>query len=168
MKFIVFNIVVAGALIYLFANNDNGADVSLPKLDDVTAAAEQLLDRTRAKIRQTQTDLPGQNSANPDSVVPKSEFAAAPPPVAEEPLLDAPVIDEAELAPPASEARVAEAPEADTRQPLEPAVARRRAEVLGEAPGTSFKPVQPTAGRRQQLLDLAEEMEFLAAEFSIR
>ena len=51
MKFIVFNIVVAVALIYLVDNKDNGVDVSLPKFGDVTAAAGQVLDRTRSEER---------------------------------------------------------------------------------------------------------------------
>ena len=41
MKFIVFNIVVAAALIYLVANKDNGVDIALPNLNAVTAAALQ-------------------------------------------------------------------------------------------------------------------------------
>ena len=201
MRFLVFNIVVAGALIYLVANNDDGK-IDLPSLDDISWQAEQALDRVSAEVPRLKSDAPApaEKPENPFSVVPQSDTAASPPP-AEEPLFDAPVIDKEDLPPPAAEPaptplpepvrRVARLPVADAapapaaapleqvaRTPLAEApppppplaadVAQRRAEVLGEAPLTSLAPVQPDADRRRQLLDLAEEMEFLAAEFAVR
>ena len=58
MKFIVFNIVVAAALIYLVANQDDTVNVTLPKVSDITAAAGQVFDRTSAAETPTQTDTP--------------------------------------------------------------------------------------------------------------
>ena len=158
MKFIVFNIVVAVALIYLVANKDIGFDVSVPKLAKVTAAADQILDRTPAEATQTRAAAAAPKPANPFSLVSLSEVVAAPP----APFVDAPVIDDADLA--ISNAGTLAAV---TPTPRDPAVARRRAEVLGAGPGTP-PDLRPVADRRRQLLDLAEEMEYLAAEFSVR
>ncbi len=164
MKFIVFNIVVAGALIYLVTMKDTGVDVSIPKLDEVTAAAEQVFDRRPAAEEQTQTVASVPKSENPFSLEYGGDAAAAPPaPRADQSIVDAPVIDTADLAPQPMLAPVVEAP-----KPLEPAVARRRAEVLGETPAAPPEPVRRAGDRRQQLLDLAEEMEYLAAEFSVQ
>jgi hypothetical protein len=167
MKFIVFNIVVAIALIYLVANKDNGADVALPKLGDVKAAADQVLDRAPAKPQQAETVTPSPKSANPFSIVNQTEIAAA------TPVVDAPVIDASDLVPPYLGTQVAAAPVIDdadleTPQRLDTALAQRRAEVLGEGPVSSLEPVRASTDRRRQLLDLAEEMEYLAAEFSVQ
>jgi hypothetical protein len=169
MKFIVFNIVVAVALIYLVANKDNGVDVSLPKFGDVTAAAGQVLDRTPAAEPQSPAVPPAPKPANPFSIINETKIAAAAP----APFVDAPVIDASDLVPPYLGTQVAAAPVIDAAdlkppQPLETAVARRRAEILGEGPATSPKPVRPATERRRQLLDLAEEMEYLAAKFSVQ
>ncbi len=177
MKFIVFNIVVAVALIYLVANKDNGIDIALPKLDGVTAAAEQVLERAPAAEPQSDRIAPAPKPKNPFSIIDGSETAAAPP------IVDAPVIDAADLVPPYLGTQVADAPVIDAADlaprkvaapiatstaPLDAAVARRRAEVLGEGPVVSATPVQAATDRRRQLLDLAEEMEYLAAEFSVQ
>jgi hypothetical protein len=174
MKFIVFNIVVAVALVYLVANKDNGLDVSLPKLGDVTAAAEQVLGRASAAVPQTRTEAPAPQAENPFSVMPETDSAAAAPKISPEaPLFDAPVIDKEDLSPPpvevaAAEVPAAKVPSAEAPQPLDPAVAQRRAEVLGETAATPSAPVQLITDRRRRLLDLAEEMEYLAAEFSVQ
>lgn len=165
MKFIVFNIVVAAALVYLVANKDTGFDVSLPKFGGVTAAAEQVLDPK---------PVPASESENPFSIMPETDSAVAVPKVApEEPLFDAPVIDREDMPTPstemaAAEAPVVRAPAAAAPRPLDPAVAQRRAEVLGERTVAPSAPVQLITDRRRQLLDLAEEMEYLAAEFSVQ
>ena len=98
-------------------------------------------------------------------------------------MVDAPVIDASDLVPPYLGTQIAAAPVIDDAdlvprkvaatgaappQPLDTAVARRRAEVLGDGPVTSLQPVQSSTERRRQLLDLAEEMEYLAAEFSVQ
>ncbi len=179
MKFIVFNIVVAVALIYLVANKDNGIDIALPKLGDVTAAAEQVLERAPAAEPQADPVPPAAQAKNPFSIIDDSESEIA----AAAPVVDAPVIDAADLVPPYLGTQVADAPVIDAADlaprkvaapiatstaPLDAAVARRRAEVLGEGPVVSAAPVQAATDRRRQLLDLAEEMEYLAAEFSVQ
>ncbi len=177
MKFIVFNIVVAVALIYLVSNKDNGVNVPLPKLGDVTAAAGQVLERASAEPEQSETDTSAPKPANPFSIISETEIAAA------TPLVDAPVIDASDLVPPYLGTQVADAPVIDAADlapprvetpvatpplPLDTAVARRRAEVLGEGPVASPEPLRASTDRRRQLLDLAEEMEYLAAEFSVQ
>ena len=177
MKFIVFNIVVAAALIYLVANQDDTVNVTLPKVSDITAAAGQVFDRTSAAETPTQTVTPALQPANPFSIVGDREVAAI------SPVVDAPVIDASDLVPPYLGTQIAAAPVIDDAdlvprkvaatgaappQPLDTAVARRRAEVLGDGPVTSLQPVQSSTERRRQLLDLAEEMEYLAAEFSVQ
>lgn len=150
MKFIIFNIVVAVALIYLVANKDSGFGVSLPKFGDVTAAAGEALDRAPAafeKFRNT-VEAPSIDSADLSA----SKLPATPTPVAERPVTHVPV-PEAE---PAAEPAVA------------PIVALRRAEVLAEKSAAPSVPVRLATNRRRQLLDLAEEMEYLAAEFSVQ
>jgi hypothetical protein len=170
MKFIVFNVVVAVALVYLVANRDNGFEVSLPNLDDVSAAAEKTLDQVipsapektpivDAPIIMT-ADLATRFSA-PEPEVPEVEVT---PPV---PVVEAPLPAIPEIKVPVREAHNVIVPP-PTRSTVDLAVAQRRAEVLGEGSVTAPDSVQPTADRRRQLLDLAEEMEFLAAEFAVQ
>lgn len=150
MKFIVFNIVVAVALIYLVSNRDSGLDISLPKLNSVTAAAEQTLDRTPSPFEKFRNTVEAPTISNADLA--EGKIPEVPTPVAERPVTKVPV------------------PEATKSAELvvEPAVAQRRAEVLGETAVTPSAPVQLITDRRRQLLDLAEEMEYLAAEFSVQ
>ena len=171
MKFIVFNIVVAVALVYLVANKDNGFDVSLPNLDsklgDVTAAAEQAFDRAAPLGQQALASIDAPTIADADLIdsAPEPELkvaAAAPAPVFEPPLPAPHVIEVA-----TRQTHVIKAPKPRDRAPSSE-VARRRAEVLGEGPVTAPGPVRSAADRRRQLLDLAEEMEYLAAEFSVQ
>lgn len=159
MKFIVFNIVVAVALVFLVANRDNGLDVSLPqlgtKLDEMTAAAETAFERAAPLAQQALATVDAPTIADADLIAsePEAKVAVAVP---------APVVEVA-----TRETHVITAP-----QPLDTApnsaVARRRAEVLGGGSVTAFVPVRSAANRRRQLLDLAEEMEYLAAEFSVQ
>ncbi len=152
MKFIVFNIVVAVALIYLVSNKDSGFDVSLPKYGDVAAAAEKVLDPKPSQFEEFRNTAEAPTIDNADlieSKPPAAQVAAVvPTPVAERPVTQVPV------------------PKAPVS--IDPAVARRRAEVLGERPATLAAPVRLATNRRRQLLDLAEEMEYLAAEFSVQ
>ncbi|NNE84841.1 MAG: hypothetical protein HKN28_12820 [Alphaproteobacteria bacterium] len=165
MKFIVFNVVVAVALVYLVANRDNGFDVSLPSLDDVSAAAEKTLDKVVPSAPEEPAIVDAPIIVTADLATrfstPEPEVKVTPPvPVVEAPL---PAIPEIKV--PVREAHnvVVPPPEGAT---VDLAVAQRRAEVLGEGSVTAADSVQPTADRRRQLLDLAEEMEFLAAEFA--
>jgi hypothetical protein len=171
MKFIVFNVVVAVALVYLVANRDNDFDVSLPNLDDVSAAAEKTLDRVvpSAPEKTPIVDAPIIVTADlatrfsvPEPEVPEVEVTP-PLPVVEAPPL--PAIPEIKV--PVRQAHNVIVPP-PTGSTVDPAVAQRRAEVLGEGTVTAPDSVQPTADRRRQLLDLAEEMEFLAAEFAVQ
>ncbi len=168
MKFLVFNLVVAAALIYLVADQDNGLDVSLPSIGDVTAAAEKTLDRVTPPAPPVPAQVDAPVIADEDLQTrmalakpqPKPEVAEAPPvPPADAPLAPTPVVEVA-----TREAHVITAPPPDG----DPAIARRRAEVLGEGPVGDLDLAQPTTDRRRQLLDLAEEMEFLAAEFAVQ
>jgi len=160
MKFIIFNIVVAAALIYLVSNKDSGFDVSLPKFGDLTAAAAQALDRAPSPFEKFQNTVEAPTIADADLVAskpPPAKIAAvAPTPVAERPVTQVPVPEALQPAESAAELAV------------EPAVARRRAEVLGERSTTPPEPVRLATDRRQQLLDLAEEMEYLSAEYSVQ
>jgi len=165
MKFVVFNIVVAAALVYLVANRDSGLDISLPGLGEVKAAADRVLEPKPA---------PAPQAENPFSVVPEADHAAALDVTPEKPLFDAPVIDREDLPSATSQVAAADKSAAEAPQPLAPDVARRRAEVLGEPSATPATPtvpepaVEPVADRRRQLLDLAEEMEYLAADLSVQ
>jgi len=156
MKFIVFNVVVAVALIYLVSNKDSGFDVSLPKFGDVTAAAGQALDRAPSPFEKFSNTVEAPTISDADlieSKPPAVKFAAVEPtPVAERPVTKVPVPEALQPAEPV----------------VEPAVARRRAEVLEGRPATPSAPVRLATNRRRQLLDLAEEMEYLAAEFSVQ
>lgn len=161
MKFIVFNVVVAVALIYLVANKGSGLDVSLPKFDDVTAAAEKTLDRVVSPVEPTPIIVDAPTIAAADLttrlVVPKPRVTVTPPPLPPVPVVEVPV----------RQAHVVTVPPPSST-PLDLTVAQRRAEVLGEASVTSPELPQKTPDRRRQLLDLAEEMEFLAAEFAVQ
>jgi hypothetical protein len=150
MKFIVFNIVVAVALVYLVSNKDSGFDVSLPKLGDVTAAAGQALDRAPAAFEKFRNTVEAPTISDADLI--ERQPLDVPIPVAERPLTTVPVPAVSKPVEPV----------------VEPAVAQRRAEVLGHGPVTPAAPVRLATNRRRQLLDLAEEMEYLAAEFSVR
>lgn len=150
MKFIVFNIVVAVALVYLVSNKDNGFDVSLPTFGDATASAEQVLDRVPSPFEKFQNTVEAPTISDADLI--ESKIPAVPTPVAERPVTKVPV---------------PKAPKS-VEPVVDPAVAQRRAEVLGEKAIAPSAPVQLITDRRRQLLDLAEEMEYLAAEFSVR
>ncbi len=150
MKFIIFNIVVAVALIYLVANKDSGFDVSLPKFGDVTAAAGEALDRAPAAFEKFRNTVEAPTISNADLAA--SKLAAEPTPVAERPVTQVPVPE----------------PEPAVEPAVAPDVALRRAEVLEDGPATPAAPVRLATNRRRQLLDLAEEMEYLAAEFSVQ
>lgn len=150
MKFIVFNIVVAVALVYLVSNKESGFDVSLPKLGDITAAAEQVLDRAPSSFEKFRNTVEAPTISNADLT--ESKLPAVPTLVAERPVTQVPV-PEAEPA---------------AKPTVEPAIARRRAEVLGQSSAPPPTPVRLAGNRRQKLLDLAEEMEYLAAEYSVQ
>lgn len=161
MKFIVFNVVVAAALVFLVANKDGAIDMSLPKLGDVTAAAETAFDRVVPPVKQAPVIVDAPVIADADLmtrlVVPEPPEAVTPPPLPPVPVVEVPL----------REAHVVTVPPLKST-PLDLTVAQRRAEVLGEVSVASPELLQKTADRRRQLLDLAEEMEYLAAEFSVQ
>lgn len=167
MKFIVFNVVVAVALVYLVANRDNGFEVSLPNLDDVSAAAEKTLDRVVPSAPEEPAIVDAPIIMTADLATRFSDLepkiVAAPPlPAVEAPL---PAIPEIKV--PVREAHNVIVPP-PTGSTVDLAVAQRRAEVFGEGSVTAPESIQPPADRRRQLLNLAEEMEFLAAEFAVQ
>ena len=175
MKCLVFNLLVVGALAFLLFDGTPPASVR-DAVDKAAAKAGQLVEKG--------TVLVGKPAQRPEAKpipAPKSK------PVAETPAEDtgddksvttvtkAPVQPPVFKTPPqtprpAKPATVAAAP----APKLSPAVARRRAEVLGEAPDSAAKPTHTTPAfmaprtRRAELQRLAEDMELLFVDKAVR
>ena len=164
MKFLLFNLVVAGALVYLFTADR--ADVHMAA-DKVYEAAGDIKSVARNAVGKGRKLLRGDDAA------------PAPLPVAPKPLpkTEQKPVPKVSPAPPPVKRLVRSAP-APVVSPkvvptLPPEVAHRRAEVLGTAPpkpaprpiaeikqGEGF---MSPAERRKELFSLAEEMELLYA-----
>lgn len=143
MKFLAFNLVVAAALVYLVAGDKGGANaVSTHAVKAVTEVNQFARDAVTA----------GKDLISPPVVVAakrSQNLAPAPAPIPRTP------VSHAELAPP---------PAAPS---LPPAVKKRRDEVLGNTPLPTPEPVSTAVindDRRQQLLNLAEQMELFHIE----
>lgn len=176
MKFLVFNVVVAAALIYLVADKDSDFRAALPTLDGISGTVEQAAERLAPQANPEPAAVDAPTIADADLVdaaaedAPNREPASAPqvvenlpplvPPVIEVPVRQVHTVTPPPAAQPAAEPAAIPA--------VEPAVVQRRAEVLGTAPAGTGEALSQPAERRRQLLDLAEEMEYLAAEFAVR
>jgi hypothetical protein len=156
MKFLLFNLVVAVSLYYLFHTGElaptalgNRAQVVVSQVKQSATASPSQPNKGARKVataretsRKTPTAPPVEKPVE-KTRPPKQTAVAATPPAAV----------------PTAKPKVSASP------PLPPEVAQRRAEVLGEVPVTSI-PTTPApilmshSIRRQELHALAEEMEF--------
>jgi hypothetical protein len=168
MKFLLFNLVVAGALVYLFtadrADVQAAADRVYETAGDIKAVARSAVGKGRELLRGDDTA-----SSRPN---PPPRVANQPPPRIEPP-----------AAPYAAPAAPPVAPPVDrvareiSRLPVSPEVARRRDEVLGTVPPTPTQAPAPAptpeikrgeklmspSQRQKELFALAEEMELFYA-----
>ncbi len=172
MKTLVFNLLVVGALAFLLFDGDPPTSLR-GAVDKVAVKADQLVQKgkalvakpapqpragqtppvtqTPAPVAQTPVDEPrDQKVAATKTPAPVASVAKAPKPVSKTPR-------------PAQPAKAAGAP---TRA-LDPDIARRRAEVLGEAPDSAANAPGATTQfmtprvRRTELQKLAEDMELM-------
>lgn len=153
MKFLMFNLVVAAALVFLFAG-DKG------DLAAIAGKAERAVEQIKTKAVEVI------KPAEEVSQKPVSAPAAAPVPAIEKkapPAPKPPPVAKAETAPPVPEKTVA----ARTPQPpLPPEVKKRRAEVLNDAgaPAPKAGKFMSSGDRKRELLMLSEEMELFSAK----
>jgi hypothetical protein len=180
MKFLVFNIVVAAALVFLMTADRGQVELAAGRAHeiagDIRDFAERAVDQGRRLLTRgapepgpdvrsetIASQAPERVAAAPEPVAPKEAAAKPPPPPPEPKRL-------AEAAPPSPPAIVREAtPPAPERTARDAAVERRRSEVLAGVPDRSASPIaegatlMAPAERRRELLSLAEEMELLYA-----
>lgn len=149
MKFLMFNVVVAVALVYLFtadrAEMRSAADRAFDTAGEIKQMAQKAVGEGRA-ILDRETVPPVVPRADPAPEV-KSMQPVEPPP------------------PPPPPVRTATRPVAE--KPLAPEIAARRAEILGPVlkEGERFMSADQ---RRKELFSLAEEMELLYARKTSR
>ncbi len=167
MRFLIFNIVVVGALFYLFAggrlSNDGGNDGVLQRaaaaietsVRSGRQATAAVIDKVTAKGAQTPLPPNLQTPAieTPTPTVPEIEVPEqkAVPPIPLETAKSKPRLT---------------APDLNDPTVKDPSVKRRRAEVLAEGPiagATSEPKFMTSSQRRRELHALSEEMELLFA-----
>jgi biotin carboxyl carrier protein len=157
MRYVMFNLLVVGALAFLLFDGEPPTTVR-GAVDKIAVKAEQLVEKGKALVQPTETEAEPAKPAKPEPVVvervPEPVAAPAKPvPVAKAPVAETPVTPK----------RVAK-----PARPLPPDVAKRRAEVLGEAAVVAEAPAAPTfmtpRVRRGELAKLAEDMELLFVE----
>lgn len=154
MRYVMFNLLVVGALAFLLFDGEPPTTVR-GAVDKIATKAEQMVENGKALVQPTEAEPA--KPAKPEPVV----VERVPEPVATKPV-------------PVAKAPVAETPVTPTRankpaRTLPPEVAKRRAEVLGEA---AERPVEAAAAptfmtprvRRGELAKLAEDMELLFVE----
>ena len=168
MKFLIFNIVVAAALVFLFAG-DKG------DLTAVAHKAERVVSGLRAKTVGTAAPRPTRpgvaESAEAKVPAPQTKPASEKAGTAKpEPKVPPPAPDTKQVAE-ETEPRALPKVEVATHTPappLSPEVEKRRAEILDDggatvAEGTAGK-FMPADIRRRELMLLSEEMELFSAE----
>jgi hypothetical protein len=152
MRFLIFNIVVVGALFYLFAGSQPfGAAERSGMLSKVGAVMES----TVASGRQATA-----------AVIEKVMRQNAPPPAVPLPVIEVPV----QKAVPPVLAKLA-APSPPAIAVTDPAVRKRRAEVLARGPVAAVKAgpkFMTPRQRRRELQALSEDMELLFASSRAR
>ena len=158
MRYVMFNLLVVGALAFLLFDGEPPTTVR-GAVDKIAVKAEQLVEKGKAMVQPTEAEPA--KPAKPEPVV----VERVPEPVA------AP-------AKPVAKVKAPVAAPAPTRvakpaRPLPPDVAKRRAEVLGEAAEVAAaRPTSPTfmtpRVRRGELAKLAEDMELLFVEKVVR
>ncbi len=156
MRYVMFNLLVVGALAFLLFDGEAPTTVR-GAVDKIATKAEQMVEKGKAMVQPTETET---EPAKPEPVVVErvpEPVAAKPVPVAKAPVAETPV------APKPAPKR-----QAKPARPLPPDVAKRRAEVLGEADPTTAEATAPTfmtpRVRRGELAKLAEDMELLFVE----
>ena len=158
MKFLLFNVVVAGALVFLFAGDRA----------DVGASVAALSDKAAEAVAETRS-VPAGRAPEPEAVAPPAKTRV---PVVQ-PAAKAPEAPEAPALPEPAPRRVASA--APPKAPdLPPDVAERREKVLGDLlqDGTGAETVvevdpkkfMSPEQRRRDLILLSEEMELFSAD----
>ncbi len=162
MRYVMFNLLVVGALAFLLFDGEPPTTVR-GAVDKIAVKAEQLVEKGKALVQPTETEA---EPAKPETVVvervPEPVAAPAKPvPVAKAPVTETPVA-----------AKPAPKRQAKPARTLPPDVAKRRAEVLGEAAVVAEAPAAPTfmtpRVRRGELAKLAEDMELLFVEKVVR
>lgn len=157
MKFLLFNLVVAGSLYYLF----NAGDLTSPVLQNqaqasVAQVSQSLATTSEVKIEKTKAVPDSRISSAPAGDL----LEENPTPIKEKVAVSEKVaVNKPAVVIPVTKPKTTPAPA------LAPDVAQRRAEVLGELPVTSVpiasNPVLMSPSiRRQELHALAEEMEY--------
>lgn len=174
MKFLVFNLAVAAALVFLFTADRGDVQKMAGQVHDAAADVKAYAKRTLNKGEKMLEPVPAASSttteperqaapAKPAPVHPPKQTNETPPTVSPSPV-------------PRQARRIAEAAPAASIPSLKPDVAKRRQEVLDGLPpaapattkGASPKlqegaRLMTAADRRKELLSLAEEMELLYA-----
>ncbi len=160
MRYVMFNLLVVGALAFLLFDGEPPTTVR-GAVDKIAVKAEQLVEKGKAMVQPTEAEPA--KPAKPEPVVvervPEPVAAPAKPvPVAKAPVTETPV---------------AAKPANKPARTLPPDVAKRRAEVLGEAAVVVAEaPAAPTfmtpRVRRGELAKLAEDMELLFVEKVVR
>ncbi len=179
MKFILFNLVVTGALVFLVLDKEGASvemPVNLPGPAELAERVEGLFDDETDKSEPAPvfTNTAPVEAVLGDDLAPKAKSSTPAEVVVEEilplaPVEEAPEPAKAPAKPPVLVAEVAPPPG------LAPDVAKRRAEVLG-VPKPAVRPATSlSAGARESLTErrlklesLAEEMELMSAGAAIR
>lgn len=152
MKFLIFNLVVAGALLFLFVSGVSG--VKMPRVEN-EKTFEDLKGKALAAVADAQIRLDGKDLVNDfepqeaSSVFPIDDEHA--PEKVTKSTLSKPII------------------EPESAQKLSPDVAERRDEVMQEGAlpvGAQDFQVSKREDRLEQLRTLAEEMELYSVEIS--
>ncbi len=159
MKFLLFNVVVALGLIYLFSGDHRDIQSFTRQVsEDATKVTEKLTEKVKAFAEVQPSLAEKEAKPNPTPVVKKEVAEKSPPPPPLPP----------EITVPKREAK--RVTYRDTKPPvsdLTPEVAARRSTVMEEpvsaATTDAVKPATP-ADRRQALLNLAERMELFHIE----
>jgi len=160
MRFLVFNIVVAAALVYLFTADRADIHAAADKAYGVAETVRTKAGDVVASLRDRPAEVERVEAAVPDA--PEIAFPAEPEPA---PVAANPAPPEPPAAPPL--------PEPELVPAVTPEVAARRAEVLAEGPVRGeIAPADERAAtaidRRRDLHRLAEEMELFSAEAASR
>ena len=160
MRFLLFNIVVAGALVFLFASDRA----------DIHAAADRAHDAANDLKSRAFGAIGAEKPAPPEAAV-KPDLAAAPAKPAEQTeetfALNKPLAPAAADAVRAVQVATRNLVEPQTARPLAPEVAQRREEVLAEGivggPVAGNGKFMPASTRKRDLMLLSEEMELFSA-----
>lgn len=170
MKFLLFNLVVAGALVYLFtadrADVHMAADRVYETADEIKSVARNAVDQGRKLLQGDQAAATRSNT--PPPIRPRFEPEVQPQPQVQpqiQPQIRQKPIPEAAPVP----APVKQVARAGALAKVSPEVARRRDEVLGTANPESIPEIKQgekfmsASQRQKELFSLAEEMELLYA-----